>query len=152
VANVMVDGEILLPDVPVATLLFLEKKLDSILETLRKLPVLDASEAWEFDDGSNAYRTAPAQTVRTKKIPRNHVKAEATDKHPAQVEVWYEDTVVGYWSTVKFSGAIAATEKRELLAKASKLREAVKVAREEANGTEVMDQKYGEKVFSYLGW
>ena len=27
------------------------------------------------------------RTIRTRKVPRNHVKAEATEKHPAQVEV-----------------------------------------------------------------
>jgi hypothetical protein len=34
------------------------------------------------------------------------VKAEATEKHPAQVEVYHEDVVVGQWKTVKFSGAL----------------------------------------------
>ncbi len=151
-ANVVVDGETILENVPVTTLIFLEKKLDYIIETLGKLPVLDASESWTFDEGVSAYRTDPVQTVRTKKVPRNHVKAEATDKHPAQVELYYEDTVVGTWSTTKFSGAVSAAEKQELLTKASKLREAVKVAREEANSTTVADYKIGNKVLEFLGW
>jgi hypothetical protein len=88
--------------------------------------------------------------VRTKKVPRNHVKAEATEKHPAQVEVYHEDVVVGYWRTVKFSGALPAQRVNELLERVEKLQAAVKFAREDANGTEVTDQKPGKKVFDYL--
>ena len=90
------------------------------------------------------------QTVRTKKIPRNHVKAEATEHHPAQVEVYYEDVAVGYWRTVKFSGALPARRVNELLERVERLQQAVKFAREEANNLEVEDQKVGEKVFQYL--
>lgn len=151
-ANVMLDGEEVLTNVPVTTLIFLEKKLDGVLDVLAKLPVLDASESWHFDDSVRAHRTDPVQTVRTKKVPRNHVKAEATDKHPAQVELYYEDTVVGTWSTTKFSGAVSAAEKQALLTRASNLREAIKIAREEANSTVVEDVKLGDRVIALLGW
>ena len=83
-------------------------------------------------------------------MPRNHVKAEATDKHPAQVEVYYEDVTVGYWRTVKFSGALPGQRVNELLERVEKLQQAVKFAREEANNTEASDQKVGEKLLSYL--
>ena len=60
------------------------------------------------------------QTLRTKKVPRNHVKAEATEKHPAQVEVYYEDVAVGYWTTVKFSGALPAQPRQRTAGAASR--------------------------------
>jgi len=88
--------------------------------------------------------------VKTKKIPRNHVKAEATEKHPAQVEVYYEDVVVGNWRTIKFSSALPAKRVNELLSRVEKLQEAVKFAREEANNLEVVEQKVGAKIFDYL--
>ena len=88
--------------------------------------------------------------MKTKKVPRNHVKAEATEQHPAQVEVYYEDVVVGYWRTVKFSGSLPARRVNELLERVERLQQAVKFAREEANNTEVSDQKIGEKVLQYL--
>ena len=112
--------------------------------------MLDAAETWNFDSSADAYATEAVQTTRTKKIPRNHVKAEATEKHPAQVEVYYEDVVVGHWRTVKFSGALPATRIKELLDRGDKLQQAVKFAREEANNSEVTDVKVGEKVFDYL--
>src|SRR5205085_5692244 len=112
-----------------------------------KLPTLDASETWAFDASADCFATEPVQTVRTKKIPRNHVKAEATDKHPAQVEVYYEDVTVGYWRTIKFSGALPTKRVNELLERVEKLQQAVKFAREEANSLEVEEQKAGKAVF-----
>lgn len=151
-ADVVVDSVPILRDVPVTTLLSLEKKLVDLTTFVKKLPVLDPAEEWEYDENVEVYRTKPSSTVRTKKVPRNHVKAEATDKHPAQVDVYYEDTVVGDWTTVRFSGAISAARKRELVTKVEALAAAVKVAREEANTTEVSDVKIGEAIFGFLGW
>jgi hypothetical protein len=149
-ANVVVDGQTLLNQVPVTYLLFLEKQLTDLHTFVKKLPVLDAAETWTFDASADCWATEPVQTSRTKKIPRNHVKAEATEHHPAQVEVYYEDVVVGYWRTVKFSGALPAKTVNDLLERVEKLQEAVKFAREEANNLDVQDQKVGEKVFKYI--
>jgi hypothetical protein len=149
-ADVVVDGKVLLPKVPVANLLFLEKQLVDLNTFIRKLPVLDAAESWVFDPSADCWATEPMQTVRTKKIPRNHVKAEATEKHPAQVEVYYEDVTVGTWRTVKFSGALPAKRVNELLERVEKLQQAVKFAREEANNAEVTDVKVGDAFFGYL--
>ena len=149
-ADVMVDGNVLLKDVPATYLLFLEKQLTDLHTFVKKLPTLDASETWEFDPAADCFATEPTQTVKTKKVPRNHVKAEATEHHPAQVDVYYEDITVGHWRTVKFSGSLPARRVNELLQRVEKLQEAVKFAREEANGTETEDVKIGGKVFQYL--
>jgi hypothetical protein len=149
-ADVTVDGTVLLSQVPATYLLFLEKQLVDLHIFIKKLPVLDASEIWTFDPSADYWATEPMQTLKTRKIPRNHVKAEATEKHPAQVEVYYEDVVVGTWRTTKFSGALPANRVNELLSRIEKLQEAVKFAREEANNMEVTEQKVGAKVFQYL--
>lgn len=149
-ADVVVDGKVLLAQVPATYLLFLEKQLVDLYTFVRKLPILDAAETWTFDASSDTWATEPMQTTKTKKIPRNHVKAEATEHHPAQVEVYYEDVVVGNWRTVKFSGALPAKRVNELIERVEKLQQAVKFAREEANNIEVQDQKVGEAVFKYL--
>jgi hypothetical protein len=149
-ADVVVDGRTLLADVPVPYLLFLEKQLTDLHTFVKKLPVLDAAETWVFNDSADCWSTEPVRTIRTKKVPRNHVKAEATEKHPAQVEVYYEDVAVGYWTTVKFSGALPAKRVSELLERVENLQNAVKFAREEANGTEAVDRKAGEAILSYV--
>ena len=149
-ADIVVDGETIVENVPVTYLLFLEKQLTDLHTFIKKLPVLDASEIWAFDESQDVWATEPIQTTKTKKIPRNHVKAEATVEHPAQVEVYYEDVIVGYWRTVKYSGAMPATRVSTLLNRVRALQEAVKFAREEANSLEVDNQTVGEKVFDYL--
>ena len=149
-ADVVVDGKVLVKQVPVTYLLFLEKQLTDIHTFVKKLPTLDQAESWKRDEGADCWATEPVQTVRTKKVPRNHVKAEATEKHPAQVEVYHEDVQVGTWRTVRFSGALPARRVNELLARVEKLQEAVKFAREEANSAEVTEQKVGEALFGYL--
>jgi hypothetical protein len=149
-ADVVVDGNVLLSDVPATYLLFLEKQLVDIHTFVSKLPVLDAAENWVRDNNADSWATEPTQTLRTKKIPRNHVKAEATAHHPAQVEVYYEDVTVGTWRTVKFSGALPAKRVNELAQRVKTLQEAVKFARETANSVEAKEVKVGEALFGYL--
>lgn len=149
-ADVVVDGTTLLTGVPATYLLFLEKQLVDLHTFIKKLPVLDSAETWTFDPSSDCWANEPAQTLRTKKVPRNHVKAEATEKHPAQVEVYYEDVTVGFWRTVKFSGALPGQRINDLLERVERLQQAVKFAREEANNVEVEEHKVGEKLLGYL--
>jgi len=149
-ADVKVGGHVLLKDAPVTYLLFLEKQLADVHTFVAKLPLLDPAEEWQPDDTSGAWRTHPSSTVRSKKIPRNHVQAEATQHHPAQVQVYMEDVPAGDWTTVKFSGAMPATRVRQLLDRTEELQRAVKFAREEANAAEVTDRKAGETIFAWL--
>lgn len=150
-APVKVDGQVIISDVPATYLLFLEKQLGDLHTFLSSLPRLDPAERWEWDDNANAYATEPVETFRSKKVPRNHVLAAATDRHPAQVQVWHEDVVVGYWKTVKFSGALPARDLDAMLERVRKLQEAVKQAREEANSVEVVDRRdVGEAVLSFV--
>lgn len=148
--NVVVDGETILADVPVTYLLFLEKQLVDLRTFVDGLPVLDPSEHWAFDGNRGCYASDTAETVRTRKVPRNHVLAEATKEHPAQVQVYHEDVPQGTWTTVKLSGALPADRVKELRQRVSALIDAVKVAREDANMVPVVDRQAGEAVFSYL--
>ncbi len=149
-ADVVVDGKTLAKDVPATYLLWLEKQLVDLKTFVEKLPTLDPSEEWAANDAQACYATPPTQTHKTKKIPRNHVKAEATEKHPAQVEVFMEDVVVGYWTTVKFSGALPARQVNEMLERVEKLQRAVKFAREEANTHEALPVRFGDALLGYL--
>jgi hypothetical protein len=149
-ADVVVDGKPLIKGAPTTYLLFLEKQLAEILSFVKKIPTLDAAEDWHHDDSQDCYATEPTETVRTKKIPRNHVRAEATDKHPAQVDLYMEDVPEGYWKTIKYSGAIPAKELNEVTERIEKLQHAVLFAREEANKTEVIDQRPGKSVLAYI--
>ncbi len=148
-ADILIGEEVLVADVPVTHLLWLEKQLVDLHTFVSKLPVLDNAFDWILNTNGD-YATPVVQTVKTKKVPRNHVKAEATDKHPAQVEMFFEDVTVGTWSTVKYSGGIPSARQRELLSRVTELQQAVKVAREAANSAEVIDKFVGQAIFDYL--
>jgi hypothetical protein len=149
-APILVDGYTIAVDVPVSTLLFLEKQLADVRTMIGKIPVLDPAETWHYDSTADCWRAEDVQTARTKKIPRNHVKAEATDRHPAQVEVYNEDVVVGLWTKTTFSGAMPASRVRELSERVTALQTAVKYAREQANSIDILQQKMGEGIFTYI--
>lgn len=149
-SNVVVDDNVILEDVPVTYLLFLEKQLVDIHTFISKLPTHDPSQEWTWDTSSNSYRTPGTRTKSTKKVPKAVVLYEATKEHPAQIREFSEDVLAGYWDTIKFSGALPETRKRELLDRVVALQKAVKFAREEANSLPVVDIKTGNEVFDYL--
>lgn len=149
-ADVKVGNKTILSAVPVTYLLFLEKQLVDIHTFVSKLPKLDPSQEWTYDAAAGQYVTGVTQTVRSKKVPKNWEKAPATDRHPAQVEIFHEDVIVGTWSKREFSGALPATRVNELITRVEGLQTAVKFAREEANNTDITDAKAGKAVFDYL--
>lgn len=149
-ANVVVGEEVVLHDVPVTTLLFLEKQLVDLRTLIATLPTLPVNEQWKWDGVQGIYRTEETVKTRTKKVPRNHVKSPATDKHPAQVDVYHEDIPVGRWTSTSFSGAMEPRRVAALLERADALLRAVKMAREEANSYEIPDVKIGEAIIDYL--
>ena len=149
-ADVKVDGNTILEQVPVTWLLFLEKQMTDLHTFVQTIPVLDQAETWSWDEHADCYATEPSLSNRTKKVPRSHILYEATEKHPAQVEMYHEDVKVGEWRTVKFSSALAAQEKNEIIERIRRLQEAVKFAREEANSMEVDNVTIGNKVFDFV--
>ena len=149
-ADVVVDGKTLLESVPATYLLFLEKQLSDLHTFITKMSELDAGSDWNVDPGTGQYKTEPSLTQRTKKVQRPITLYEATKEHPAQTQLITEDVVAGTWVTVKFSGAMPAPRKKQLLARIEKLSNAVKYAREQANTSEAPDKKLGKGVFDFL--
>lgn len=149
-ADVIVDGSVIVKSAPVTYLLWIEKQLTDIHTVICKLPTLPASEAWSFSDASNHYVSAPTETTREKKTVRPLIKYEATKEHPAQVELVQETKVGGYWKTVRHSGAVPRSRALELRARIEKLIAAVKVAREQANLSEVQKVTAADSIFNYL--
>jgi len=151
VADVDVDGKNLVAGAPVDLLLFLEKQLVGLHTYIAKLPVLDPTEEWHLDVNRACHVTETKKQARTKKLLRNHLKAEATPQHPAQVEIYTEDMQIGLWDVTKMSGALPATEKLDMLNRVESLQAAVKQARETANMTEAdRITGFGERILRYL--
>jgi len=149
-ATVEVDGKVIMKDVPVSYLIYMEKSLDDEETAVRELPSLPTNVEWAWDDNRNMYVTAPTKSYKSSKIDKVVVKSAATKEHPAQVEVRPADVQVGEWTTVQFSGALPEKRKAEILGRIVKLKEAVKFAREQANRVDVTDVKVGKALFDYI--
>lgn len=149
--SISVDGAVLIDNVPVAYLLFLEKQLNDLRSMFAVLPVLDPAEDWKQDTNA-MYRTEPVQTHRTRKLQRPIVLYNATEQHPAQTQLITEDVISGHWTTTKLSGAISLPDRTRLLDRVDKVLAAVKIAREAANAREEATSvpDVGKDVFNYL--
>jgi hypothetical protein len=144
-ADVVIDGRTLIKDVPATYLLFLEMHT-----FIAKMAELDPGSDWAVDPSTGLFKTEPSMTQRTKKVQRAIVLYDATEHHPAQTQLITEDVIAGQWVTIKYSGAIPAPRKKQLLTRIDKLSNAVKFAREQANSAESTDKKLGREVFDYL--
>jgi len=149
-ADVVVDGRVILPGVPVTTLLFLDKQLAEVESLVGKLPTPDPAEDWTHDPNSGLLKSPISESLRTTKEPTVLVKYEATDKHPAQTETYMKDVAAGHWRQVQYSGSVQADRKNAILTRVKKLHDAVKQAREQANLIDVERQKAGEALLGYL--
>lgn len=149
--SVEVDGKVLIEDAPVTYLLYLEKQLQDVHTFAMSLPVLDQSEKWaEHDNQQKVFVTDRSGQARNKPITRAMVLYPHSEQHPAQVKEVQENVFAGTWWTTKYSAAIPAQRKAEILARVVKLQEAVKFARERANEVDVEDKRIGHAVFSHL--
>lgn len=150
-ADVVVNGKTVLAGVPATTLIFLEKQLNDITALVNRIPTLDLNERWELDGGSGLAVSKPVETHRTVKKQEALVMYPATPEHPAQTQLITKDEIAGWWRTTKLSGAWTSTKKAETLDRVRELKDAVILAREEANKVAVNGKlAAGKQVLSYI--
>ena len=128
----------------------LEKQLKDMAAVIARIPELDPSEPWKYDEGTRLYRGSPTETYKSKKVKTPQVVVEATDRHPAQWTELTQDVLEGTWVSTNLSGCMSASKKKAMLQKVNKLRQAVHIAREEANGAEAPAQNVGKALFGYI--
>jgi len=150
ISDIVVDGTVIAKDVPVTYLMFVEKQLIDLEKFFSSIPTLDPTVRWNKDENQGLFVSEPSKTNKTKKVLQHKILYEATKEHPAQIEKWTEDVSVGTWTTTKFSGSLTQVEKRQVLDKVKKLRDAVKFAREQANSLEITQENIGEQLFNFL--
>ena len=150
-ADVTVDGRVVISQVPVTYLLFLEKQLTDLRTLASTLPVLNDAEDWAFDKNSGLFKSNEVKTHRLEKIEEPVVLYPATPEHPAQTKMVTIDKLAGYWHLIKHSGAIEKPRKQRLVERIDKLILAVKEAREEANGVDVIKAPdVGAAIFNFV--
>lgn len=150
-ADVKVGEHVLWAHVPSSHLLWLEKELAVLHGIIAQFPVLDQAKTWTTEGTEvGVSKTDPVEVASTKKVPFNHTLSEADQYHAANVQVLTRDEVVGWKMTTDFSGALDPKRKRQLLDRVTQVREATKMAREEANAQQVTDIHEGKKFFDWL--
>jgi hypothetical protein len=157
---VVVDGETLIEDVPAGYLLFLETKLTELVtKVIDKLPVLNPGEDWHdnradpsLPDG--VYATSPRETARSEivrkvqeLVPNQVIDGKAFEGKFVPYET---QDVIGNWAQIKMSGELPASVVQAVRARAMKLLEAVRYARESANTMDVTDRQAGAIVLGYV--
>lgn len=152
-ADLVVDGEIVASDLPATFLLGMETRLKTLRQLYETLPTLPPGVKWEKDEsqGEGVFMsTHPEIRNKEEKSIKHHVTYEATEFHPAQIETWSENNVVGTFTTQQWSGMISTARKSELLGRIDDLIQAVKQARQRANSQEVLDVNVGQALFDFI--
>jgi hypothetical protein len=153
-ADVIVDGQVVLANVPATLLIHLEKELNDTHKFISEIPTLDEAKVWNDDPNSSMFRSETAKTHKTKKVQRPIVLYDAVVKDgealPAQTQLITEDVTIGHWHTTYLSGALPVPRKEALLERIEKLRDAVKRARSRSNDTEVEKREIGGAIFNFI--
>lgn len=156
-ANQRAEGELVvdgksLGTFPATFLLGLETRLKAIQQVILAAPTLDPSLIWDKDEGSGSgrYRSRPQTSKRTEKTVQHKVLTAATDKHPAQIEKWNEDTPVAAIETTHMSGMWTPARKSEVLDRLERLLAEVKRTRQMANTVEVKDLHVGKTLLNFI--
>lgn len=151
--TVMWKGQPLLADVPVDELLGLEARLTELRKLYEDVPTLDATKYWVQDTntGAHVWRTKhPEETTKTEKQNIPVVLSPATVEHPANVQVFPKDVVIGKFSTSRRSGSATALQKAEALKRVDELIVEIKQARMRANETVVEAGKISDILLPLL--
>ena len=149
-ADVVVDGQVLLNDVPVTGLMALEKLLKEKRQLLERIPTNVTSSSWTYSEDTNLWSTPEQGTVRTAKVPRVIVKYEATEFGPAQTEMVTIDEPEGTWWSSSSSGCVSPSSKAAMLKRCDNLLVAVKAAKEQANMIDVTPVDAGARLMKWI--
>jgi len=153
-ADLVVNGVVLLPNLPATVLLGLESKLKELRSMYEAIPTLAPGLKWEQDpeSGADVYRTAEPEL--------RHVTANtlipielspATKEHKAQVQAVSKDVPVAKKEVTKQSGMLSPAQKSDLLERIDQLIRGAKEARQRANNIDAVEQKgFGKTLFDFI--
>ena len=152
-SDLIIDGEVILKDVPATVLLMIENRVKKWRDLLLVIPTLAPGITWVPDPsvGKGVFRNDNQdQKHRTKKVENTIITVPATDKFPAQTRNVVEDLRVGEIITTEWSSCISPAEKSDLLERCDKLLSAAKEARMRANCEEVKPLHVADPLVKYL--
>lgn len=138
-------------ELSISSLMDLEKRIQGLRLIYLKIPTLDMTKKWSpAKIDQKAFESEREETFAT--VPKYTVLelAAATKEHKAQVEKLKNNVAVGVWEATHYSGRIMSSDKAELLARIDEVLASIRVARTEANRTEVKEIKIGKDIFDHI--
>lgn len=152
-ADLVIDGEVLATSLPATWYLGMETRLKKLRAILEAIPTHEPGIDWVLDPerGQDIYKSADTiKTRREEKDFAHKVLYDATKEHPAQIEKWTENKVVGTYFLQKWATTVSPAKKSVYLARCDKLMRAVKKARQRANEAEASKLKVSKTLVDYV--
>ena len=151
VADLVVDGTVIAENLPATFLLGLESYLQRLRAVYNAIPTLKPGIRWESDPTQDNVFIAPEQTAfRAEKVKVHKIVVDATEHHPAQIDMWYEDRKVARIIKTETSGTLTPLAKSKILGRVDTLIRAAKKARQRANRAEIVKRNLGSSLFDYI--
>jgi hypothetical protein len=148
------DGATIAKNVPATSLLQLEKTIKEVRDLALTIPTLDPAKGFAADDnkGKGVFQARTVRKTRTKKENKVVVLYPATDKHPAQVQVMPEDSMIGVIQEQEWSSMITPSTKSSVIDNCDVLMRAIRKARARANEYEidVASNKIGKALLDFV--
>jgi hypothetical protein len=150
-ADVVVNGEALLTQVPISHLLHLEKVFSEYKAViLAALPVTDPAKEWTYDKTRKLWKSRPEKTGAFVKRNEPVMLHPGNERFKPEAVLDPRESHIGEWETVVWSGAVSEEQKRQLLARADTLIAALKEAIAVADHTPASKLTEGDKLYGFL--
>lgn len=149
-ADIVIDGVVLAPGVPVTTLIGLEKQLVDLRTLVSEMPTLDDGKEWTWSANAGLWHSDPTRTLSKRRVKVPLVLYPATQEHPAQTQIIEQEETAGTWTMTHLSGALPNPQKRAILARIETLLREVRAARTRANEVEVQPSTLGRTLMNYV--
>jgi len=150
-ADLIINGKVIVKDLPAITLLFIENKLKGIRNMLAQSKTLDAARNWEKHESQpNVWEADPSIRTIKQSVSEYVTASPATEKHAAQVVQVTTEKIRALSTAVELSGFMPTAQKADLLMRCDELIQASKQARQTANDQEVTDVRIAKSIFDYL--
>lgn len=153
VADLIIEGNVVLKAVPVVALMALESRFRRILNILKMCPTLPTTVEWVPDEerGPGFYKSKEAtKTTRSIKRRETVILHPATDKHPANV-IREENLIpVGTFSDMFYDGRLTSHQQQVLLSRTENIIRGIREAIRVANDIEVEEQHVAAMLFNIL--
>lgn len=127
-------------EMPVSTILHMEKELKDLRDVLAATPELDPSIDWDWDEKALLHRSETIKTHKTRKVEEPKPIFQPTEHQPGQYHIFTRDVTIGHWETTKLSSGIPRGLKVQLIDRCDELGRAMKKARERANSVDAPEK------------